>query len=70
MNPLRRGWCAFLDGMSGAGLFRPVVRRKPRPADSDLTALRSDWQRIGEDFHAAIRETGTSQKDSQAPGME
>jgi len=45
--------------MAGAGLYRPVARRAPPPVD-DLSALRSDWQKIGEDFHAAIRKARIS----------
>ena len=54
-----RFWSAFWEGLTGAGLYRPIVRRVPPPVD-DLSALRSDWQKIGEDFHAAIRKARIS----------
>ncbi len=54
-----RFWSAFWEGMAGAGLHRPVARRVRPPAD-DLSALRSDWGKIGKDFHAAIRKAKTS----------
>jgi len=54
-----RFWSAFWEGMAGAGLYCPITRRAPLPAD-DLSALRSDLVNCGEDFHAAIRKARTS----------
>lgn len=54
-----RFWLAFWDGLSGAGLYRPPVRRA-HAAANDLAALRSDWQKIEEDFRAAIRAASDS----------
>lgn len=46
---------AFLEGMSGAGLYGVRVYRAPARASSDRDALRSDWLRIGEDIRGAAK---------------
>lgn len=55
---------AFLEGFLSVfdvfGAMRPDLRR-PAPANGDwlqrdLEAIRKDWEAVGQDMHAAIRE--------------
>jgi hypothetical protein len=58
-------WTAFWEGASAPAMLYtsepPKIRRieiPHRTAQSDLDAMRSDWQRIGTDFiHVITRET-------------
>ena len=49
-----RFWLAFWEGLSGVGLYCLAARCVRAPAN-DLAALPSDWEKIGEDLHAAIQ---------------
>lgn len=50
---------AFLEGMSGGGLYGVRAYRAPARAASDLDAMRSDWLRIGEDIRGAAKQEQT-----------